>query len=128
MLELTVQKRGLGRYDDVGALAASGEVNQAVLSHLLAHPYFEREGPKSLDRYDFPLDIVDDLSAADAAATLVAFTANSVALGARQLPEQPELWIRSEEHTSELQSLMRISYAVFCLKKKRQTHQTTSHT
>src|SRR3546814_8206841 len=27
-------------------------------------------------------------------------------------------WMRSEEHTSELQSLMRISYAVFCLKKK----------
>src|SRR3546814_6002106 len=32
---------------------------------------------------------------------------------------------RSEEHTSELQSLMRISYAVFCLNKKKQTH--TSH-
>src|SRR3546814_3071966 len=31
---------------------------------------------------------------------------------------------RSEEHTSELQSLMRISYAVFCLKKKNTTHQT----
>src|SRR3546814_7954948 len=29
---------------------------------------------------------------------------------------------RSEEHTSELQSLMRISYAVFCLKKKTKTH------
>src|SRR3546814_6714902 len=29
---------------------------------------------------------------------------------------------RSEEHTSELQSLMRISYAVFCLKKKNYTH------
>src|SRR3546814_4287326 len=29
-----------------------------------------------------------------------------------------ECWHRSEEHTSELQSLMRISYAVFCLKKK----------
>src|SRR3546814_3425976 len=29
---------------------------------------------------------------------------------------------RSEEHTSELQSLMRISYAVFCLKKKKQKH------
>src|SRR3546814_4382041 len=28
------------------------------------------------------------------------------------------IWIRSEEHTSELQSLMHISYAVFCLKKK----------
>src|SRR3546814_5425921 len=32
---------------------------------------------------------------------------------------------RSEEHTSELQSLMRISYAVFCLKKKKKTTQTT---
>src|SRR3546814_19188920 len=31
---------------------------------------------------------------------------------------QRPLWLRSEEHTSELQSLMRISYAVFCLKKK----------
>src|SRR3546814_4622100 len=30
--------------------------------------------------------------------------------------------IRSEEHTSELQSLMRISYAVFCLKKKKDIH------
>src|SRR3546814_7997375 len=35
-----------------------------------------------------------------------------------------DLPIRSEEHTSELQSLMRISYAVFCLKKKKQYHKT----
>src|SRR3546814_9593963 len=34
---------------------------------------------------------------------------------------------RSEEHTSELQSLMRISYAVFCLKQKKKTH-TIHHT
>src|SRR3546814_8115722 len=33
---------------------------------------------------------------------------------------------RSEEHTSELQSLMRISYAVFCLKKKKTNHNNTS--
>src|SRR3546814_9172275 len=32
--------------------------------------------------------------------------------------------LRSEEHTSELQSLMRISYAVFCLKKKKKTQKT----
>src|SRR3546814_3719307 len=37
----------------------------------------------------------------------------------------PALVMRSEEHTSELQSLMRISYAVFCLKKKK-TNRTTS--
>src|SRR3546814_989885 len=34
---------------------------------------------------------------------------------------------RSEEHTSELQSLMRISYAVFCLKKKNTTTQVLKH-
>src|SRR3546814_9287054 len=44
---------------------------------------------------------------------------------------QGPLWgcaFRSEEHTSELQSLMRISYAVFCLKKKKHTqhHNTTT--
>src|SRR3546814_8599373 len=35
---------------------------------------------------------------------------------------------RSEEHTSELQSLMRISYAVFCLKKKKQQQNTSTST
>src|SRR3546814_15730705 len=50
-----------------------------------------------------------------------------IALAAQRLgergasPAQTFGWIRSEEHTSELQSLMRISYAVFCLKKKKQT-------
>src|SRR3546814_5912313 len=45
----------------------------------------------------------------------------------------PDFWTgkrRSEEHTSELQSLMRISYAVFCLKQTNQTHtpdQTTTN-
>src|SRR3546814_9393222 len=36
--------------------------------------------------------------------------------------------VRSEEHTSELQSLMRISYAVFCLKKKKTTNITKTNT
>src|SRR3546814_9459639 len=35
---------------------------------------------------------------------------------------------RSEEHTSELQSLMRISYAVFCLKKKKKTNKSIQNT
>src|SRR3546814_3458851 len=42
------------------------------------------------------------------------------------IPADP---LRSEEHTSELQSLMRISYAVFCLKKKKNTQYiNTTHT
>src|SRR3546814_2461469 len=40
--------------------------------------------------------------------------------GAQQAGEVRRGALRSEEHTSELQSLMRISYAVFCLKKKNQ--------
>src|SRR3546814_10552446 len=47
------------------------------------------------------------------------------ALNQMGLPVTPDT--RSEEHTSELQSLMRISYAVFCLKKKnkKKTHNTS---
>src|SRR3546814_3655460 len=40
------------------------------------------------------------------------------------LGEMGGMALRSEEHTSELQSLMRTSYAVFCLKKKQQTNQS----
>src|SRR3546814_7975725 len=39
----------------------------------------------------------------------------------RDIRQHPVSSLRSEEHTSELQSLMRISYAVFCLKKKKNT-------
>src|SRR3546814_2935031 len=39
----------------------------------------------------------------------------------------PRQNVRSEEHTSELQSLMRISYAVFCLKKKIKKHRPTRY-
>src|SRR3546814_4064578 len=46
--------------------------------------------------------------------------------GPRRLPPRCPRCGRSEEHTSELQSLMRISYAVFCLKKKTQPIQTTT--
>src|SRR3546814_9942293 len=42
-------------------------------------------------------------------------------------PERSETY-RSEEHTSELQSLMRISYAVFCLKKKKKTKKIHKNT
>src|SRR3546814_6113285 len=38
----------------------------------------------------------------------------------------PDAGLRSEEHTSELQSLMRISYAVFCLKKKKTKNNMTT--
>src|SRR3546814_4992364 len=46
----------------------------------------------------------------------------------RNAPQSPAERNRSEEHTSELQSLMRNSYAAFCLKKQHHnTHPTASH-
>src|SRR3546814_7112902 len=51
--------------------------------------------------------------------------------GRRQRSDEDKARIvaeRSEEHTSELQSLMRISYAVFCLKKKNKSNITTINT
>src|SRR3546814_1409527 len=50
--------------------------------------------------------------------------------GGKVLPHRlplPAREARSEEHTSELQSLMRISYAVFCLKKKQNKNHTEIH-
>src|SRR3546814_3747256 len=58
-----------------------------------------------------------------AVAQRVADGLGAVAPGSTQwsmrLPDARNNSVRSEEHTSELQSLMRISYAVFCLKKKK---------
>src|SRR3546814_7040825 len=49
--------------------------------------------------------------------------------GRRRVPARSSTSVsrRSEEHTSELQSLMRISYAVFCLKKKKKAKQNHRH-
>src|SRR3546814_3291785 len=61
---------------------------------------------------------VDDLMAQDANSPAFGKLVDEVTgLGRREISEA-----RSEEHTSELQSLMRISYAVFCLKKKTPKH------
>src|SRR3546814_9094513 len=66
---------------------------------------------------------------------LVAIAENSASCEVYGLLKRvDEKYVRSEEHTSELQSLMRISYAVFCLKKKKktkleqqQTHESKTH-
>src|SRR3546814_2891372 len=81
--------------------AAAGEVSYAV--NLRIDDAGVPVGRSVAARLGVPVTVENDLNAA--------------ALGAAR---------GSEEHTSELQSLMRISYAVFCLKKKK--HNTTQHT
>lgn len=81
--------RGLGEMDRDGRLAASGQVDTARLASALDHPYLTRAYPKSLDRFDFGHDWVADLSDADGAATLTAFTASAVGRGLDLLPQRP---------------------------------------
>ena len=79
--------------DRDGALAREGQVRTEVLRMMLLNSYLRRKPPKSLDRYDFKLDPVLELSAADGAATLTAFSAACVRSSERFLPETPGEWI-----------------------------------
>lgn len=79
--------------DRDGALAAAGRPDEARLARWLADPWFAKPAPKSLDRGDFRGLDVDDLSPADGAATLTAFTARSIAKAAAQLPAPPLRWL-----------------------------------
>lgn len=77
--------------DQGGALAATGRVDQRAIDRFLAHPYFLKMPPKSLDRNDFHalLDQIAPLSDADAAATLTMAAAVAVARGADHFPAPP---------------------------------------
>ncbi len=80
-------------YDEDGALAAAGTVHDDRLANLMNNDYFAAKPPKSLDRNDFPADIVDGLSLEDGAATLAAFTVQSVADARRHFPGEPMRWL-----------------------------------
>ena len=88
-----VLRHGLGRFDAGGALAAAGHVDEAALAALMAHPWFDRPAPKSLDRDAFDPAPVAALSPPDGAATLTAFTTESVARIVDHLPALPVRWL-----------------------------------
>ena len=78
----------------MATFARTGQVDDAALAAMLANPFFDRVPPKSLDRMDFGMAAVEGLSPADGAATLTAFTAASIAAGARAFSaEPPATWI-----------------------------------
>lgn len=86
----------LGRaYDADGALAASGRVHDDLVAGFMANPYFDRPAPKSLDRNDFHrrAQVVEALSDADGAATLAAFTVESIVAALRHVPRRPRRWL-----------------------------------
>ena len=75
-------------FDHDGECAAAGRVDDAALAVLLDDDYFSAPPPKSLDRNAFDAAPIDALSTEDGAATLVAFSAETVALGLALCPEQ----------------------------------------
>jgi anhydro-N-acetylmuramic acid kinase len=101
-----------GRPCDVdGGLAASGKVDSAVLARLMAHPYFDRVPPKSLDRLAFDVSL-SGLSAQDGAATLTAFTAAAVARGTAFFPAPACRWLATGGGRHNPVLLARIGEAV----------------
>ena len=81
-----VRAEGGLSHDAGGALAAAGSVHEDVLGTMLDLDWFDLVPPKSLDRHDFSIGPVRGLSLADGAATLTAFTAETVRLALRHVP------------------------------------------
>ncbi|MBI3453542.1 MAG: anhydro-N-acetylmuramic acid kinase [Rhodospirillales bacterium] len=79
--------------DENGALAAAGTVDEEAVVRLMAHAYFDRPPPKSLDRNAFDPTPVARLSAADGAATLTEFTAAAAASAAKHFPAPVTGWV-----------------------------------
>src|SRR3546814_950617 len=93
-------------------LPTTGTTLHRLLSTIPDSPRFRHHADNPLP---FDVVVVDEASMIDL--PLMAKLVEAVPDGAR---------LRSEEHTSELQSLMRISYAVFCLQKKTKIQEATN--
>ncbi len=86
--------RAMGQpFDCEGRLAAQGVPDEAWIKRALELPFFSLPPPKSLDRNDFASLVMRDVSPADGAATLTAFTAAAIARIVPLLPKAPKSWI-----------------------------------
>lgn len=93
LIDQWVAREGGVPYDAGGAIASEGGIVEKVVAHYMAAPFFERRGPKSLDRNDFTLDPASGLELSDGARTLAAVSAEAILKSAEHMPEAPKLWI-----------------------------------
>ncbi len=82
-----------GRFDRDGLIAKLGSIDHANLSDLSRSEYFGKKPPKSLDRSDFSRGSIDQLDFADGAATLTAFTVESIARASDHFAAPVERWL-----------------------------------
>lgn len=88
-----VRERLRQPFDEGGQVAAGGTIRDDVVERLLSDPFFIAPLPKSLDRGHFSAVDVEELSVADGAATLTAFTARAVRRARALLREEPLIWV-----------------------------------
>lgn len=93
LIDQWVTREGGVPFDADGAIASEGGVVRSVVETYLANPFFERAGPKSLDRGDFSLDLAEGLDLADGARTLAAVSAQAILKSAEGKAAFPKLWI-----------------------------------
>ena len=93
LLDDWIAARADASHDADGRFSAAGTVDRARLDALLAHPYFALKPPKSLDRDAFDISPLEGLSLEDGAATLAAFTVETVARVVPHLPQAPRRWL-----------------------------------
>lgn len=80
-------------FDADGETALNGSVDEGVLHEALSAHYFIAPPPKSLDRSAFGLAAFDGMSLTAGAATLAAFTAESIARAREHFPQEPAIWV-----------------------------------
>ncbi|MCP1197836.1 anhydro-N-acetylmuramic acid kinase [Notoacmeibacter sp. MSK16QG-6] len=80
-------------FDQNGTIASEGRVIDGVLNAYLSDPFFEKNGPKSLDRNDFTLGHMAGVELHDGAATLARLTATAILEAAHLAKVRPKRWI-----------------------------------
>ncbi|HEU5046215.1 MAG TPA: anhydro-N-acetylmuramic acid kinase [Rickettsiales bacterium] len=89
--EWTLQRTG-SAMDTGGKLALAGKADADILKQYLSDRFFSMTPPKSLDRNYFTIDALEKLSTEDGAATLTAFTAESIVMAEQHFPVPAKRW------------------------------------
>lgn len=94
LLDAWVSEKTGQPFDEDGRLARQGQVDDDLVRKVLEHEYFQRDLPKSADRFEFGFVDVSDLSVEDGASTLCAVTVAAVADAVFRLPDRPtHCWV-----------------------------------
>jgi anhydro-N-acetylmuramic acid kinase len=93
LIDQWVSREGGVAFDADGVIASKGVVDRALVARYLDNPFFAQPRPKSLDRGDFTLALMQDIGLADGARTLAAVSAEAILKSMDHLPGKPKLWI-----------------------------------